>query len=247
MLFKSVTLAAIASAVVADRTFTLHAEGGDVNGPVTGGSGNFELSVDDGSTLTFDLTEPDGYLYVDGKVARLDPKTGFTLVDDKSEASAPWGLDGNKLRLNVQSQWYACSHDGTGYKIDYFDSGDCTQVDLVVGDAAPSSSSSSAEPSSTEPSSSVEPTSSAPAESTPAESSSAPVETSSAPVEPSVSGNTTSVTQTSETLVTVTSCASSVTDCPARTTHPVSTYEGAAAKAFSGAGALMVAAAALLA
>ncbi|ODV81674.1 uncharacterized protein CANTADRAFT_19293 [Suhomyces tanzawaensis NRRL Y-17324] len=232
---NTLALATLAAFVAADQSFTLVANGDGIsNSPVT--SDGQQLTLDNGNTAQIDLQEPSGFAQTGGKFLTID-SNGISFTDDNSKASKDWGFVDGKFRSGPsidQADFFACKAD-KGYTLINYQKDGCVAVSLSQGGApAPSS----AAPSSAAPSSSEAPSSAAPSSEAP--SSAAP-------------SSDAEVTKTAEshTLVTVTDCASTVTDCPARQSSSapaaptVPTANGAAAVG-AGAGAVMVAAAALM-
>lgn len=239
------TLLAIASVVVADKTFPLTAQGGSINESVKlGDDGKFYLGK--GSDVTFTLEEPSGYLTADGKYVGLE---GGLQQVDKDQASKDFGVEENKLKNGPSIDnfdFYACPQSDDDYSLQSYTCNGGTKVSLITGDSFfPSSSApadSSAAPSSVAPSS-------APVSSVPATSSESSVSSSSAAVTsaiPSNSQESGAVTETTlSTAVTSVDC-DSCSHQNSTSIPEASTSENGAKQLSYGAGALIFAGVALL-
>lgn len=237
---NTAVIVALASIVAADQTFSLTAQGDDVNEAVKLGDDGY-LYLGSGSDATFTLEEPSGYLSVDGQKIGLE---GGLHTASQEQASKDFGVEDGKLRTGPsidKFDFYACPKDDV-YTLQSYTCDGGKSVSLVVDGASEPSSSSSAAPSS-----SVAPTSEAPS------SSAAP--TSEAPTS-SESSEITSAPATSKgdvETVTTFSTAISTLPCEEECHHnstssevPIYSSDNAAGRLSYGAGALVVAGMALL-
>lgn len=195
-------LLTLASLVAAD--FNLVATGGSLSYPVNvDGS---KLVLNGGSSASFNLEEPAGYLSTSGGYATATPNEGVVL-NDKGDASSNWGFVDGKLRLGAgatggSTDFYACP-SGDSYTIWTFSSDGCVLVSITQGDAtAPASTSAAPETSTAAPETST---------AAPETSSAAPETTSAAPETTSAAPETSSEAPTTLASSTVTSEVPSVT------------------------------------
>ncbi|KAM9920597.1 hypothetical protein OXX59_007100 [Metschnikowia pulcherrima] len=220
-------LLSLATFVFADETFTLTAQGENINSKV--GVANSKLVLNN-EAATFILQTPSGYLTANGQNVVLTPQ-GIEVSD--SNQSKDFGVEDGKLRSGPSSDkfdFYSCP-DGT---LANWQCDGGVAISLLTGDAAQTSTETSA-------SSQASSTHASSSHASSVHSSSWTEVHSSSVTKAPVSGNST-VTDVHSTLKTITSCS----DDACHSTASVSSYEGAAAQAKYAAGAIAVAGALLL-
>lgn len=250
-------LLSLATYVFADETFTLTAQGANINSKV--GVANSKLVLNN-QAATFILQTPSGYLTANGHNVVLTPE-GIETSD--SNQSKDFGIEDGKLRNGPsidKFDFYSCP-DGSianfqclgGVAITLY-TGGATETATTAAAPVTSSSSAAAAPATSSSAATAPATSSVKqstssaqqvsSTTTKASSTSAPSSkvTSAAAVNSAYANST--VTDLHSTLLTITSCKSNA--CSSKPTAGVSTYQGAAAQAKYAAGAIAVAGALLL-
>lgn len=241
-------LLSLATYVFADETFTLTAQGANINSKV--GVANSKLVLNN-QAATFILQTPSGYLTANGHNVVLTPE-GIETSD--SNQSKDFGIEDGKLRNGPsidKFDFYSCP-DGSianfqclgGVAITLYTGGATETATTAAAPVTSSSSSAAAAPATSSVKQSTSSAQQVSSTTTKAASASAPSSkvTSAAAVNSAYANST--VTDLHSTLVTITSCKSDA--CSSKPTAGVSTYQGAAAQAKYAAGAIAVAGALLL-
>lgn len=136
-------LLSLVAFVSADQTFSLTAKGGLIDFPVN--VNNNQLVLNTGSSATFTLEEPAGYISTSGGYITITPDQGLVLKD-KSDASNSLGVVDGTLRVGNagatgSTSFYACPN-GDLYTIFTFECDNGTLVELYTGTGGSSESTS---------------------------------------------------------------------------------------------------------